>query len=140
MNTRFLLIASAAFLVAACGPAPSDDAAQPVSGDVAAAQVLPAVTSALVASSQPTVSSCSPVVAKISWDVSQQHPGVNNVQIFAGPESQPALFSAGGAKGSAETGEWTRPGTIFRVRDGASGEELSRIVIGGPVCAGGSGG
>ncbi|MHC9085634.1 hypothetical protein ACYX7E_11475 [Luteimonas sp. RIT-PG2_3] len=92
------------------------------------------MTSTLLSSDRETLATCSPEVAKISWDVSQQHPNVTNVQIFAGPDSEPVLFSSGGATGSVETGAWTKPGTIFRLRDGASGEELSRIVIGGPAC------
>lgn len=136
MKSRAFLIAAAVAFVAACGPAPSDDA---TAGGAAndrptTAKPLPAVTSTLLSSDQASLRSCDPVIATISWDVRKQHPAVGTVQIFAGLDSNPVLFSAGGANGRAETGRWVKPGTIFRLRDAASGDELSRIVIGGPEC------
>ncbi len=136
MKSRAYLIAAAMVFIAACGPAPSDDvnAGGTASDNSRAVKQLPAVTSPLISSDKASLPSCDPVIATITWDVRKAHPGVATVQIFAGLDSNPVLFSAGGANGRAETGRWVKPGTIFRLRDGASGDELSRIVVGGPEC------
>ena len=57
------------------------------------------------------------------------------VEIYAGnAEGTPGLFASGGAVGQSETGPWVRPGSVFSLRDKATGSELEKLVIGGPVC------
>lgn len=71
----------------------------------------------------------------LQWDTSTAEKAVAVVEIYAGnAEGTPGLFASGGAVGQSETGPWVRPGSVFSLRDKATGAELEKLVIGGPVC------
>ncbi len=121
--------------LAACGPAPSDQST-PVT-DTQASQSAGAAASGnrYLHATPSTLDNCSKGQAiGISWDLGTDFPGVTGVEIVVGPDDQPKLFSAGGAKGETTTGPWTKPGTIFRLMNKKTREEIERLTIGGPNC------
>jgi hypothetical protein len=71
----------------------------------------------------------------LKWDTSRAEKPVAVVEIYAGnAQSTPGRFASGGAVGEAETGLWVRSGSVFSLRDKASGAEIEKLVIGGPIC------
>jgi hypothetical protein len=83
----------------------------------------------------PSMADCNNVVGTVRWDVRSKHPTTSDVEIMVGPDDATAtLFAAGGAFGEAQTGQWTAPGAIFRLRDKVSGTELARTTVAGPDC------
>ena len=72
----------------------------------------------------------------LKWDASGAGIPIAVVEIYAGDAtSTPGLFAAGGITGEKETGPWVRPGSTFSLRDKATGNELEKLVIGGPRCS-----
>ncbi|WP_024868633.1 hypothetical protein [Pseudoxanthomonas suwonensis] len=71
---------------------------------------------------------------KVDWDLGTDFPGVTGVQVFVGADESSKLFSAGGAKGTTQTGNWVRAGTIFRLVNKKTGEEIERVVVGSKPC------
>ena len=71
----------------------------------------------------------------VHWDVSAEHPQVTETEVWTGSATRElTLFAASGPSGEAKTGPWTGPGSIFAVKDRATGEELARVVVNGPRC------
>lgn len=71
----------------------------------------------------------------LKWDTSRVGKPIAVVEIYAGnAQSTPGRFASGGAVGEAETGLWVRAGSVFSLRDKASGAEIERLTIGGPIC------
>lgn len=145
MNTRsqlrFASLLLFALTAAACGgagdapaptasPAPADAAPQPVEAPPAAS-----AQGKYLRATPGELENCKQRESvEISWDLAGDFPGVTGVQIFVGPDEEPKLFSSGGASGTTRTGQWTRVGSTFRLVNKKSGEEIERIVIGGPAC------
>lgn len=133
------LCLASALLLAACGPAPSDepapspDPAPAPAADAGAAQIEVPETR-LIHADPASLPSCAVSVVTLKWDVRPEHAGVTGVQIYAGATESAKLFTAGGAVGQANTGKWAKPGSVFQLRDAATGTELERLVIGGPRC------
>ena len=77
---------------------------------------------------------CDPAVeADVEWDASAT-PTITTIEIWASDGSEFKLFAAGGAKGKARTGPWTRPGSRFRVLDSSKKKVLAELQVSGPQC------
>lgn len=130
---RTLLITTALLAgVAGCGAKPDDGQSQPE----AAAPAAPADAGSSTFSVDPaSIADCAQrVEATLKWDARVAHPGVANVQIFAGTDASSTLFAEGGSHGDAKTGPWTGAGSLFSLRDKADGKELARVKVAGPAC------
>ena len=79
------------------------------------------------------MSSCEPMETVVSWDLSDQ-PHLSSVELWVGGGGDEKLFAAGGPTGSARTGAWTRPGTLFRLKTPQSHQVLVEAMVGGPEC------
>ena len=140
MSFRILLAASLVAWLSACGQKPAEEQLQPTrdaaTPAVAEGDAAPAADSSASFSVDPaSIAECGkPVVATLKWDVREKHPGVVTVQIHTGSDDAPVLFAEGGNYGEAKTEAWTGPGSIFVLRDKASGEELQRVIVAGPAC------
>ena len=96
---------------------------------------IPEVVSPLISSSVSTMESCDAVKVVLQWNTAMAHPSTTLVKVWVGSDQESgALFIEGGPSGTAETGAWVLPGTMFRLTDSASGAELASIVVGGPDC------
>jgi hypothetical protein len=137
MNKLRLILLPLALGLAACGPAPSDRttpvADQTAPAETATAAPQPAATRFLHVSPARLDHCKRGQEVEVSWDLGSAFPGVTGVEIFVGPEDQQKLFSAGGAKGQTKTGPWTKPGTIFRLKNKKTGEEIERLTMQGPA-------
>lgn len=140
MPNKLLLATCLVACLSACGQKPADEQLQPT-GDASAEVAAPAGVAPVAASSASfsvdpaSIAACGqPVVATVKWDVRKEHPQTTTVQIYTGADDAPTLFAEGGNYGEAKTAAWTSPGSIFRLRDKASGEELQRVVVAGPKC------
>ena len=139
------LLAATLAVTAACR-APSDTPTAPAPAPAPAAAGVPAETAAPPLTAQAptanylhvtpaTLDKCKPgSEVEVTWDLAGDFPGVTGIQIFVGTDEAPKLFSSGGARGSTRTGAWTKPGSIFRLVNKKTGEEIERVVIGGPDC------
>ncbi|WP_158883208.1 hypothetical protein [Rhodanobacter sp. L36] len=80
--------------------------------------------------------SCDPAaVATVKWSVGSDHPGISSVQLFVTSDAQgPKVLAEGGAAGQAQTGNWTRPGTLFVLKDKSTGNILDQVKVSGPAC------
>jgi len=141
MKKQIILAVSLASALGACGPTPSDKA--PVTATngeqskaaEAESSAPQAVTSRYLHATPSLLEDCKRGQSvDLKWDLGTDFPGVTGVEIYVGADGQEKLFSAGGAKGETKTGLWTKPGSIFRLKNKKSGEEIERITIAGPSC------
>ena len=141
MPTQFLsplALLSIIAIATACSPSPQQPASNAASADAAAAQSGTASedaapqTAGLITSEPAELTCDGPQVVSVRWDVGAVQPAVELVEIWTG--SPPSLFAAGAAAGEAITGQWAMPGTIFILRDKATGRDLDRVTVGGPAC------
>lgn len=117
--------------LAGCGQKPGVDQAQ----QDPSAIVPTAATDGTFSVSPGSVSDCTQrVVATLKWDVRTTRADVANVQIFAGTDAASTLFAEAGNFGESKTGPWTGAGSTFSLRDKASGKEIGRVKVTGPVC------
>jgi len=84
-----------------------------------------------------TVSACqlgTRISSLVSWDVKK--PSISQVKVMvAGPGSAaPKLFSMGGFKGNAKTGDWVAAGTRFQLVDADSGTQLAAYTVTAQSC------
>ena len=80
-----------------------------------------------------TVRVCEPpATAKVSWNAAEA--GVSGVKIFVRADGVETLFASSGAKGSADTGAWVRPKTVFILKDADGTQQLATLVIGSESC------
>lgn len=84
-----------------------------------------------------SVSACQPhstVISRVSWDV--KVPTVQQVRVMISDpgSSVSKLFSAGGPKGSEETGNWVEVGTRFDLLNAVDGTKLSTYVVTSEPC------
>ena len=126
-------------MLAGCKPAAQD----PVADTATSASPAPAEPAAPATpatpqgvgllTTEPAELTCDrPQAISVRWDVAAVEPAVELVEIWTG---QPlSLFASGAVAGEAVTGPWALPGTIFVLRDKATGRDLDRIVVGGPAC------
>lgn len=146
MNKCRLILLPLVLAIAACSPAPDDQAASASAASATPATVEPAEATAMPSAPQvevaPTVlihaepaalPDCNGHAVTLTWNVAQAKPGVATVKIYTGSGQ---LFAHHGASGSVETGPWAKPGSVFVLRSGDDDSELERLTIGGPVCAG----
>ncbi len=66
-------------------------------------------------------------VATVEWDA--RSADVKTIKVFVLGDQGETLFTEQGAVGTARTGPWTKPGTQFVLRDGATGTELARLKV-----------
>jgi len=133
MNKLRLILLPLALGLAACGPAPSDQAATPVAA-APAARDMPQVAVAptkLIHAEPAALADCKQTVVTLKWDIRAEKPGVASVKIYT---DSGKLFAHLGASGSVESGPWVKPGSAFVLKSGADDAELERLTIGGPVC------
>ncbi|MEO6138029.1 MAG: hypothetical protein ABIP11_05085 [Luteimonas sp.] len=82
-----------------------------------------------------TLSSCTGAIVTVRWDIRAAHPDVKEIEVWTGSATHPlTLFAAGAPSGEAKTGQWAGPGSIFAIKDKASGQELARATAQGPAC------
>ncbi len=62
-------------------------------------------------------------------------PEVTAIELWVGQGSDTKLFAAGGTRGEAKTGPWTRPGVQFALKQAGTSTVLANAVVGGPDCA-----
>ena len=123
--------------ITACQPSSTDP-----SKPEAAANTTPTATAAPAAAKGPvsidpaSLASCeTPAVVTVRWDIRAGHPDVKEIEVWTGSATHPlTLFAASGTAGEAKTGPWAGPGSIFAVKDKATGKELGRATIEGPAC------
>ena len=122
--------------ITACQPSGTDASKQD-----AAATSSPTATAAPAAKGPVSIdpaslASCeTPAVVTVRWDIRADHPDVKEIEVWTGSVTHPlTLFAASGAAGEAKTGPWAGPGSIFAVKDKATGKELGRATIEGPAC------
>lgn len=136
----FLCLAGTA-LIAACSQSPTGDApaTPPAPGTTAGATTTSATSDVpqgrFIRAVPASLPDCNPAVVMLEWDTNTLTPPPPSVRIHIASAESERLFAAGGAKGSAETGRWALPGSTFLLRNGETGEELERVVIGGPACS-----
>lgn len=73
-------------------------------------------------------------IVTLKWDFRTSHPNVSDLEVYTGAPGKETLFAAGGNPGEAATGPWAYPGTVFLLKDKASGEELTQVKVLGPDC------
>lgn len=127
---------------------PATDAAAPV-GDAAAAKKKPQPSAspeeiAAIRDSGKTGlwSEVTEVCAKgakrgvpttLSWNVEDK--GAKRVVVYViGKKGEERNFGQGGPVGRKDTGPWLLPGTVFRLRDLDSKEQLAEVTIGDKPC------
>lgn len=129
--------------LAACGkqgseatlPPPAPEAEAPSATGVADARIVVPQTR-FIRAEPAELSNCDFTKVTLKWDASGAGMPIAVVEIHAGDAtSTPGLFAAGGITGEKETGPWVRPGSTFSLRDKATGNELEKLVIGGPRCS-----
>lgn len=83
-----------------------------------------------------TIATCDPgVVATVYWDAQAVQATTDATEIWVGTNSADLkLFAAGGSKGQAQTGPWTRPGMYFVLKNKDDGKVLGDVTVGGPNC------
>ncbi len=80
------------------------------------------------------MASCDPAAeAVIRWDASGL-PDAQSLEVWVVSGGEEKLFAAGGQKGEAKTGPWTRPGTRFVLKNPTTKRALADIVVTGPAC------
>jgi hypothetical protein len=132
-------IAAATLLMiglSACQPSDTDaskTAASPAPAPAGAAAPAPTGPVTLDPAS---FSSCQTgAVVTVRWDIRKEHPKVKEIEVWTGSTSHPlTLFAASAPAGEAKTGAWAGPGSIFAVKDRATGQELARATVQGPAC------
>lgn len=118
----------------ATGPAPTPEASPSSATEVADARVVVPQTR-FIHAEPAELTNCEFTKVTLKWDASGAGIPIAVVEIHAGDAtSTPGLFAAGGITGEKETGPWVRPGSTFSLRDKATGNELEKLVIGGPRC------
>ena len=121
-----------ALLLAACGPAPSDQAAPgDASAPAAGAPQIEVPATTLIHAQPAALGDCNAAAVTLLWNTLKEHPGVSTVKIYT---DSGKLFAHVGAAGTLETGPWVKPGSSFVLTNGQDGTVLERLVIGGPIC------
>lgn len=73
------------------------------------------------------------VPTTLSWNVEDK--GAKRVVVYViGKKGEERNFGQGGPVGRKDTGPWLLPGTIFRLRDLDSKEQLAEVTIGDKPC------
>lgn len=117
-------------------PAPANPASSTGQVSPATPAAAPATGVNGLLQANPGLATCEPGSdVRFTWDVSAR-PGVTGVEVWVGDGDQAKLFTAGGVQGGESTGPWVKPGTLFILRDQAGGQELDRLMVQGPNCAG----
>lgn len=147
MTKTLLAILPVALLLAACGnddsrpeasnPAPERGATQNLPVEAKTSEAKIEVPQTRFIHAEPAeLPDCEFTKVTLKWDASTSGTSVSVVEIYAGDaEGTPGLFAAAGITGERETGPWVRPGSVFSLRDKATGVELEKLVIGGPRCS-----
>lgn len=134
MNKFRLILLPLALGLAACGPAPSDSAtpAAPASAATEAPQApqVQVAPTTMIHAEPAALPDCKPAAVTLKWDTRKDQPDAKTVKIYT---DSGKLFAHMGGTGSIETGPWTKPGSVFILKNGDDAE-LERLTIGGPVC------
>ena len=128
-----ILLVPLVLILAACGPAPSDESA-PVVDTASKAPSGPQVAvsaTTLIQAEPASLPDCNSTVVTLKWNVRKTKPDLKAVKIYTGTGK---LFAHMGPSGSVETGPWVKPGSSFVLKSGEDDSELERLTIGGPVC------
>lgn len=138
-KTIFATAIPLALLLAACGPAPSDQAGTSTPTPTAPAAAAPTVPqvevtpTTMIKAEPAALPDCNPTAVTLSWNVFATHPEIKTVKIYTGSGR---LFAHTAATGKQETGNWIRPGSVFVIKNGNDDTELETLTIGGPICGG----
>lgn len=135
MNKFRLILLPIALGLAACGPAPSDEAApvasQPGTPEAQAAPQVAVAPTKMIHAEPAALPTCKSAVVTLKWDLRKDKPALTTVKIYTGNGK---LFTHSGGVGSLATGPWVKPGSVFVLKSGVDDAELERLTIGGPVC------
>lgn len=149
MSKPFLAVSLSLLVLAGCqrSPEPANDAASPASEAPAPVvaepakpkpKVLTAEEIAAIEASGRTglwsdvTDACAkgkPQSANLTWNVKAQHDG-RVVVYLIDKNGEPRNFGQSGPVGSKQTGNWLRPGMIFRVRTQETKQDLAELTIG----------
>lgn len=139
MKSNSLIAVAFAVLLTSCGPAPenSTSPASPSPGAKPNSEP-PRVgfigDKGLLKGTATGIASCSRrVEVAFEWNIGRTV-ATESVQLWVGEGTAAKLFAAGGATGSAVTGPWTAPATVFVLRNGTDNAEIDRLVIPGDPC------
>ncbi len=136
MKTSFVAL-PLLLLLAACGPAPSDQttsdesAAAPTSAPQASGPQVEVPPTKWIRAEPASLGNCNTTKVTLHWDTRKDKPDMPTVKIYTGSGK---LFAHAGASGSVETGQWVKPGSTFILKSGNDDSELEQLTIGGPVC------
>jgi len=143
MNKIGFILLPLAIALAACGRGPADQTAtdaaagaEPAATPAEAAPAIPQVevaSTTMIHAEPAALPDCDPAVVTLTWDVRTAKPGLTSVKILTGNGK---LFTHKGSFGTAQTGPWVKPGSVFLLTSGSDDTELERLTIGGPVCTG----
>lgn len=84
-----------------------------------------------------SVSGCSPVVpviAKVSWEVTDHSIDHVKIMVVDPGSSEGRLFSEGGFSGEVNTGPWVKPGTRFDLLNASSQAKLASYTVAEKPC------
>jgi hypothetical protein len=130
MNRPVAALISLAFTAAlmGCGAPSSPPDMQPAQ--------LPPVPSDPDMSVEPSsLAGCEPQTVTVHWDFSVRRPQATTIELWVdSDDGTPVLFASGGVAGSATTGPWVLPGTVFHARDPAAGDEIGQMAVPGRDC------
>ena len=83
----------------------------------------------------PTLRVCDGLtIAKVSWNAANAGIKLANVFVLDENARENLFISRGEAVGSANTGPWVGPGTVFVLRDNDSKKRLAKFTIGFQSC------
>lgn len=74
------------------------------------------------------------LVATVRWSVDKPATEGLRVEVSSVGGTARKLFSQGGNKGEAVTGQWVGEGTAFHLVDVATGEDIDTFVVGSKAC------
>lgn len=114
--------------------APTTTAPTSTTPTTIASKEQPPTTPSLLSLEPASMTNCGPAEVLAKWDVRPSHPDVTAIEIWVGTATNNKVWIASTPYGEAKTGPWAGPGSLFVLKNQATGEEISRAVIQGPTC------
>ena len=134
---RVLMISVFTLVIGACSKADQDQSTSTPLATAPTSQASAPPTGPAYATPARLSSCTQGAVVTLKWDIRAIQPLATEVEVMTGLAPNETLFAVGGPADEATTGAWARPGTSFTLRDKASGQELTRVIIEGPDCPNG---
>lgn len=134
---RLIVSATLCLALTACqrdggSPAPAASAGSQAGPQIAA------VSSPMLQVEPATLAACDRAVeVTVRYDATSL-PEVTAIELWVGAGPNAKLFAAGGVRGEAKTGAWTRPGEQFALKQAGTDKVLANATVGGPDCLTGS--